>query len=402
MARLVSNNLAIQARFRRIFKPKAPEEAAMIHFDTTAVGRKVQIACRDKKLRLVTLVGLLSLVWACYPATDVTYSNPQDSAASQWLIEYKTGEEKVHLTLRYVRKRDDHSGYSNTGFMISPDQLTGLTREQAMSAGTHVQFQLKRDAGTFNFDGWFKEGNGSGHFTFTPNSSFASELNKQGLGTPTAEQQLSMALNDVGFALINELKAQDYERPTLDQLVKMGNHGVRLEYLQGLKQLGYNLKSVDFLIKMRDHGVSLNFIRELAALGYSGQTAEELIRTRDHGVSAKYINEFIAAGYTKLPLRDWITLRDHGVSSKFVQELEALGYSRLPIEQLRRMRDHGVSAKFIEELKQLGYDKVPVEQLIRLRDHGVSAKFIQKMRDQGHKDLTLDEYVNLRNRGERE
>lgn len=135
----------------------------MIHFDATTVTGRVQIACRGRKLRLVTLLGLLSLGWACYPVTDVTYSNQQDSAANQWLIEYTTGEEKVHLTLRYVRKRDDHVGYSNTGFMISPDQLTGLTREEAMSDGTHVQFQLKRDAGTFNFDGWFKAGNGSGH-----------------------------------------------------------------------------------------------------------------------------------------------------------------------------------------------------------------------------------------------
>ncbi len=62
--------------------------------------------------------------------------------------------------------------------------------------------------------------------------SFASELSRQGFGKPTDEQLLSLALNDVGFALINELKAQGYETPTLEQLVKMGNHGVRLEYVQ--------------------------------------------------------------------------------------------------------------------------------------------------------------------------
>jgi hypothetical protein len=258
---------------------------------------------------------------------DITYSNPQETTANQWLIEYRTGEENVHLTMRYTRKRDNSFGYSDTGFMIGPDRLVGLTREQAMSAGTNVRFQLKRDAGTFNFEGWFKEGNGSGHFTFSPNASFAAELNKQGYGTPTAEQQLSMAMQDAGFDLINELKAQGYEQPTLDQLVKMGNHGLRVEYVQGLKQLGYSLKSVDFLIKMRDHGVTPSFIRELAGLGYTGLAPEELIRTRDHGVTPRFINEFMAAGYSKLTLNEWITLRDHGVSTKFIQEFEALGYS---------------------------------------------------------------------------
>ena len=150
------------------------------------------------------------------------------------------------------------------------EQLVGLTRDQAMSSGTNVQFQLKRDAGTFNFVGWFKDGNGSGHFTFAPSSSFASELRRQGFGKPTDEQMLSMAMQDVGFDLINELKSQGYDLTTLEQLVRIGNHGVRLEYVQGLKAMNYSIKSVDLLVKMKDHGVSLNFIRDLVGTGLHG------------------------------------------------------------------------------------------------------------------------------------
>src|SRR5436853_1983146 len=98
-----------------------------------------------------------------------------------------------------------------------------------MSPGTNVNFQLKRDAGTFNFEGWFKEGNGSGHFTFTPNSSFASELARQGFGKPTDEQLLSLAMGDTGFAFINELRVQGYDTSTVEQLVRISNHGVTLE-----------------------------------------------------------------------------------------------------------------------------------------------------------------------------
>ena len=117
-----------------------------------------------------------------------------------------------------------------------------------MSSGTNVQFQLKRDAGTFNFEGWFKGGNGSGHFTFSPSSSFASELARLGFGRPTDEQLLSLATpGDTGFAFINELKAQGYDTTTVEQLVRMSNHGVRLEYLQGLKSLGYSVKPLSWL-----------------------------------------------------------------------------------------------------------------------------------------------------------
>ena len=121
--------------------------------------------------RIVGVLGLLTLFWACYPART-SYTSPQDSTVNQWLIEFRTGEDKVQMTFRYSAPHKNDSGWSssNHSFLISPDQLQGLTRAQAMSSGTHVQFQLKRDAGTFNCDGWFKDGNGAGHFTKDKNT----------------------------------------------------------------------------------------------------------------------------------------------------------------------------------------------------------------------------------------
>jgi hypothetical protein len=360
----------------------------------------MSITSSVRSLRFLVLLPLLTLFLACYPDTPVTYSNPQQLSISQWLIEMPTGDNQVQLSMRYSRKRDGYgSGYSNTDFRVPFDQLVGLTREQAMSSGSHVQFQLKRDAGVFNFEGWFKEGNGSGHFTISPNATFAADLSRQGLGKATDEQLLSMALGDAGYALISELRSQGYDLSTVEQLVRMAEHGVRLDYVQGLKSLGYSLKSVDFLVKMRDHGVNLNFIHELAGLGFTGLSAEDLIRTRDHGVSARFINEFIAAGYSRATLEDWITLKDHGVSTEFVSALKDLGYTRLDLDTLLTMKDHGVSASFIKELKDIGYDSVPVEQLVRLKDHGVSAAYIKRLKDRGYGDLSLDEFIQLRDRG---
>jgi hypothetical protein len=356
----------------------------------------------NQRLRLIAVLGMLGLFWACYPVTDTTYSSPQDAGTGQWLIEFRTGEEKVHIEMRYER-HDAKGNHTNShGFTIDPARLNGLTREQAMSGGAHVQFQLARDAGTFNFDGWFKDGNGSGHFTFAPNRSFAAELAAQGFGQATDEQLRSLAMSDTGFALINELKSQGYERPNLDQLVNMGNHGVSAEYVQGLKSYGYQVKTIDNLIRMRDHGVSLKFISEMASLGYRNLEPEGLIRIRDHGVTAEFINEMTAAGYPQMSIDEWVTLRDHGVNTDYIKELDALGYSRLPVDQLRTMRDHGVNPQFIKDFKGIGYDKIGVDQLIRLRDHGVTASYIQKMKERGYSNLSLDEYINLRDRGTRE
>ena len=156
------------------------------------VSRLTRKVVTDPRIRLVAILGSLVLLWACYPVIDTSYSNPQDLGTSQWLIEFRTGEAKVHIELRYERKSEKGNHSSSHGFTIDPSLLSGLTREQAMSAGTHVQFQLKRDAGMFNFEGWFKEGNGSGHFTFAPNRSFAADLSAQGFGQATDEQLRSL------------------------------------------------------------------------------------------------------------------------------------------------------------------------------------------------------------------
>jgi hypothetical protein len=335
-----------------------------------------QFIVSDRRCALF-LLCLLTISLACVPASytndtspwaaDASATSAQVSFTGQWLVEFRTGEDKVQFSLRY-ESRDAHD-INNTGFHIAPDQLRELTREQAMSGGTHVQFQLKRDAGTFNCEGWFKDGNGSGHFVFAPDANFAAELKRQGYGSPSAEQQFYMALSDVSLAFIEELKAQGYERPTLEQLVDSGNHGVRLEYVQGLKSLGYNLRRIEDLIEMKDHGVNLNFIRDMTALGYERIPAEGLVR-----------------------------LKDHDVSAKFIGELESLGYTRLPIEQLVKMKDHDVGANFIQDLTGLGYERVSVDLLIRLRDHGVNTSFIQRMKSRGLNDL--DQMIERRDRGE--
>src|SRR5947207_9505979 len=150
-------------------------------------------------------------------------------------------------------------GSSMSSFNLSPDRLQGLSGPQIMSAGQQVQFQIVRDAGNFNCEGWFKEGKGSGHFTFAPNPGFSSELQKRGITSPNEQQQFSLALHDVSLAFIDELNAEGYDRPSVDQLVKMGQHGVSLEYLTEMKAMGYMVKSPDMLTRMVDHGVSARF-----------------------------------------------------------------------------------------------------------------------------------------------
>lgn len=326
----------------------------------------------------------------------------QQAYSGQWLIDAKPQSEKVHLNLRYRRsekKAGSELDFNNsTSFDIPIAQLSGLTPTQIMSAaGGQVKFQLVRDAGTVECEGWFKDGHGAGHFVFTPNAGFAAELTKRGYAAPTVEQQFMMAFHTVDLNLIEELRIQGFKQPTTSLLVRMGTHGVRLNYMKELHGLGYRVKSAEELIRMVDHGVSLRYIRNLAALGYERLSVEQLVRAADHGVSSEYIRNVQSAGYGRLALEEFVRMADHGVSSKYMLALSELGYKQLPVEQLIKLADHGVSSRYVRALKSLGYENVPVEQLIKLVDHGVSISFIEKARAAGHKDL--DQMIYLHNHG---
>ncbi|HEX6624370.1 MAG TPA: hypothetical protein VF064_11700 [Pyrinomonadaceae bacterium] len=362
------------------------------------------------------LIAIATLALACVPAsrtavTTAAVTTAQERFEGQWLVEYRPDEQgRIQLTLNYQERREAKdgskgSGYSNwnSSFRIEPEKLEGLGREQVMSAsGTNVRFQLRRDAGALECEGWFREGKGSGHYRFVPNPNFAAELRSRGInGDPTARQLFRMALADAGLALVDELKAQGYETPTFDQLIKMGDHGVRLDYVRGLKEYGYKLGSIDALVKMRDHGVTTSYIKEMRDFGFKNLTAEELVRARDPGVSASFINELEAAGYMNAAdsLDGLIRLRDHGVSGSFIREVREEGYTQLPLEQLVRMKDHGVSTNFIKELKALGYANLTVDQLVRLKDHGVNARFISRVKTERGTNPSVEELIRLRNQG---
>ena len=58
----------------------------------------------ENRYKFVALgILLLLMIWAAFSASRVSYSIPQDNAAKQWLIEYKTGGVQVELTMQYTR-----------------------------------------------------------------------------------------------------------------------------------------------------------------------------------------------------------------------------------------------------------------------------------------------------------
>ena len=307
-----------------------------------------------------------------------------------WELRPSREDRRVNLQLHERRN-------STRGFTIDLNQLDGLTNAMLSGGRADLRFSLRRDAGTFEFEGVMRGGVGAGTYTFVPSNTYAAELSRRGYTRPTSEQQYRMALGDVGFEFLDELNRQRYAKADLDTLVRAGDHGVEYNYLRGMDRAGYRVGQLEPLIRMRDHGVDPEFIEGLADHGLTGVSADELVRARDHGVDPDYIRDLRALGH-QLGLDELVRARDHGVDPEYIRALKSHGYDRLSIEQLITARDHGVDDGYVGDMRRLGY-KLTMEELRNARDHGVDPEWVRRQNARMREPMTVDELIRLRDRG---
>jgi beta-lactamase regulating signal transducer with metallopeptidase domain len=319
---------------------------------------------------------------------EANAADPQDGAGT-WEIRTTDTKGAVHLRLS---ERNSTSGTN-----VPLEQLEGLTSAQLSGAGGPVQFRLRRDAGTFTFEGIIRNGVGAGTFSFAPDASFPAELVKRGFNRPTPAEQYQLARHDVGYAFLDELARQGYSKPQTTDLVRAGEHGVGTTYLREMGALGYRLGALEPLIQLRDHGVTPEYVRELADLGYKGLGADEIRNARDHGITPEYVRGMREAGYGSLPLDQLVNARDHGVTPEFVRGLAEGGYRNLPLEQAIGVRDHGVTPEYVRDMRQLGHAP-PLDGLVQARDHGVTVEYVRELVALGYKE-TLESLIRLRDHG---
>lgn len=308
-----------------------------------------------------------------------------------WELQRWKTDGHVNLQMRH--------GMSTNGFDVALSRLDGLSASHLTGAGGPVKFRLRREAGTFTFEGTVRNGVGGGTFTYAADAGFADALVKRGFARPTEFQQYDMARHDIGFALLDELNRQGYGKPDLAEVIRAGHHGVDADYVREMAEAGYKLGTLTPLIELRDHGVTATYVREMAEFGYKGLPADEIRRARDHGITSEYVRAMRDAGYGSLPLEQIIKARDHGVTAEFVRQLADSGHPKMALDEVIRTRDHGVTPEYMRRMRELGYGSLTMGQLIAARDHGVTPEFVKALTDAGYKNLSIDEVIRVRDHG---
>jgi hypothetical protein len=281
---------------------------------------------------------------------------------------------------------------SRTSFGIPERDLPALADSRADGP---VHFTVRRDAGTFDFDGRMRNGRGSGDFRFMRSEDFVTGMTRMGYPRLSSDEIWRFAVHDVTRDYVTRYRDAGYH-PDTDELITTSIHGATPEFAQEVKQQGLGQASIDDLVKMRIHGVSPEFIKEMRDLGFKDLSIDKLVELRIHGVSAEFARRMAELGFKNADLDQLVQFRIHGVSPEFIKAFSDLGYKNLDAGQLVAMRIHGVTPEFVKALNDLGYKNVDVDDLVKMRIHNVTPEFIRQMRDVGYGNVKVDRLVEFR------
>jgi hypothetical protein len=237
-----------------------------------------------------------------------------------------------------IHHRDGHNSQSESdwpaGEFLGLDLSSGAKRD--------VTFNITRDAGRFDCEGYLKDGEGAGIFRFTPDAQYPKAMSSLGFDGVDDEMQFAMAVHDVSLDFAKTMKA---------------------EKLSGL--------TTEMLMAFRIHGVTPKFIREIRAAGLDAEDSDKLVAFRIHGVTPEMVREVRQSGL-KVSEDELIAFRIHGVTPAFISKVETLGYRNLEPDQLVAMRIHGVTPEYIADLKARGLKNLSIDQMVNLRIHGIN------------------------------
>ena len=206
-------------------------------------------------------------------------------------------------------------------------QLAGFT------AGPNARFELRRDAGTFHFQGSFKDSRGNGTAAFSPNPEFARLIDV----SPDNTGILELAAHDVSLGFAREMKELGYVR-SLRQ-----SHNLHLAFVGYVHDMiGRRPPAVDRLVALRAHGVTPDYVRGMKAAGYD-LGAWELIDLHDHDVTPEWLRGIVKA-YPGASPEDLIAMRVQGVDGAFIREAQSRSSRPLTVPQILSLHARGVSS----------------------------------------------------------
>jgi hypothetical protein len=197
----------------------------------------------------------------------------------EWTLNATKDSGKVQFCLQGSRNGNDH-------FSHSSDWNTSDFEGMNWSApGRHdVNFRIRRDAGVFEGEGFLKNGEGAGLFTFTPDRDYGHRIESLGYGDFDPDKQMSFALFNVSYAFARDMKSLGIEGLDAQKLISFRIFRVDAAFVSAVRSAGLGTPSAEKLVSMRIHGITPEYIHNMESHGLHDLTVDQLIKLRIHGI----------------------------------------------------------------------------------------------------------------------
>jgi hypothetical protein len=293
----------------------------------------------------------------------------QSTITGEWRVDFDRGQPDL-VSLSILRGDPVKGHGSRSDGPVALGELQGLTREQAFGTGAAVKFRIVREAGTFECEGRFGNGKGSGSWRLVPNESFTAAMQSRGYTLASDREIFESALFAVSVKAVDDLKAAGYDHIPFNKLIETRIFEVTPELIEEMRAAGYENLTLGELVEARIFKVDRKFIEEVQTLGFGRQSFKQLIEMRSQNVTPEYAREMRAAGFELTP-RQLVDFKVFGVTTAFIKEMREAGYSTITPREIVDLRVFQIDADFVRRAKAKGYANATLDQLVNLRVNGI-------------------------------
>ena len=253
----------------------------------------------------------------------------QSPLTGNWRSHTADSGDKIQISFERTRK----NGRNTNSQKFSYSDLQGLDRSNAENG--NAQFLIAREAGTIQCSGKFKDGKGSGTFTFTPDSSYINAMRSRGFDflktdpddsdepDQISQRLFAAAMLNVTTALADDLNTANFGPLEADDLFKAAIFKIDGAFMAEMKATGFPDLSMEDLVKARIFKIDSAYVRDMRNAGLSVDKFESLVKYSIFKVTPEYLTELRNAGLANLSTEEVVKLRIFKVDAEYVRNARA-------------------------------------------------------------------------------
>lgn len=176
-------------------------------------------------------------------------ANAQTSG--EWTAQTDADKPGVLNVVFSRRIMDDSASVYQTDRPVAFGDLQNFAAPTASSDNSKVNFKLAREAGTFEFEGLFKDGKGSGVWTLTPNRSFVEAMRARGYANLSIYDLFSATVSDVTTRYVEDLKSAGYGNLEFAAVLLARSNDITADFIREAQSAGFKDLSIEKLIKLK-------------------------------------------------------------------------------------------------------------------------------------------------------